>query len=169
MTILERVKDRITAHLEDEVARIESTLSRLCQSPIEIALGLAIVLCDRIENGSIFSTVCIAGPNERWPEDSRLLIPQFPVGRKRIDFLFSDGLGKAVFIECDGHDFHERTRSQARSDRSRDRLLQKTYPVLRFTGSEIFADAMACADEIFEFVGDLHIPPNILREMRAAR
>lgn len=51
-------------------------------------------------------------------------------------------------IECDGHDFHEKTKEQARSDKSRDRALQSAgWRVLRFTGSEVYADAGRCASE----------------------
>lgn len=52
-------------------------------------------------------------------------------------------------IEADGHDFHERTRSQARHDRQRDRALGALgYDVLRFTGSEIYDNPGLCAAEI---------------------
>lgn len=56
-------------------------------------------------------------------------------------------------IECDGHDFHERTKEQARRDRKRDRDLQAAgYRVLRFTGSEIHRDPSAVAQEIVDAV-----------------
>jgi len=53
---------------------------------------------------------------------------------------------KQVIIECDGHDFHERTKEQARRDRSRDRAAQEAgYMMLRYTGSEIYRDPLGCA------------------------
>jgi len=52
-------------------------------------------------------------------------------------------------IECDGFDYHERTKQQAAYDRSRDReLLIAGVPTLRFTGSEIHADAHRCAMDV---------------------
>lgn len=43
-----------------------------------------------------------------------------------------------VDIECDGHDYHERTKEQAERDKTRDRELQMLgYAVARFTGSQI--------------------------------
>lgn len=52
-------------------------------------------------------------------------------------------------VECDGHDFHERTKEQAARDRKRDRDLQAAgYLILRFTGSEIARDPSAVAREI---------------------
>lgn len=68
--------------------------------------------------------------------------------RRRLDFAVIGG-GTRIVVEADGHDFHERTKEQARKDRSTDRWLQEHgWTVLRFTGSEIYADAGACADQI---------------------
>lgn len=55
-------------------------------------------------------------------------------------------------VECDGHDFHERTKEQAARDRSRDRRLQEAgYRVFRFTGAELYRDPLGCAREIFDW------------------
>jgi very-short-patch-repair endonuclease len=61
-----------------------------------------------------------------------------------------------IAIECDGHDFHEKTKKQARYDKQRERaLIKEGYTVIRFTGSEIYADPLKCADEIFEVAKNL--------------
>lgn len=61
-----------------------------------------------------------------------------------------------VIIECDGHDFHEKTKEQAQRDKKRDRDLQMAgYRVMRFTGSEIFKNAGRCAREVTDFLGTL--------------
>lgn len=71
----------------------------------------------------------------------------------RLDFLVVDSTGARVAIECDGHDYHERTKEQARHDRRRDRaLLIGGLACLRFTGSELFGNAMGCAAEVFDFL-----------------
>jgi very-short-patch-repair endonuclease len=63
-----------------------------------------------------------------------------------------------VIVECDGHDFHERTKEQAERDKSRDRELQALgYPVYRFTGSEIWRSAYRCASEANAFLSGLII------------
>ena len=64
------------------------------------------------------------------------------VGKYIVDFLatasFSDTM---VVIECDGHDFHEKTKEQAKHDKERDRwLTSQGYKILRYTGSEIYND-----------------------------
>jgi very-short-patch-repair endonuclease len=59
---------------------------------------------------------------------------------------------KPLIVECDGHDFHERTKEQAARDRSRDRDFQlRDFGVLRFTGSEIYRDPWACAAQVTDW------------------
>jgi len=58
-----------------------------------------------------------------------------------------------TIIECDGHDFHEKTKEQAQHDKERDRLLQKAgYTILHFTGSEIWADPQKCGQQIYDII-----------------
>lgn len=79
-----------------------------------------------------------------------LIFPQMPIGKYRADFLVSvrhyEGGEVIGVIECDGHDFHERSKEQARHDKQRDRYFQSLgLIVLRYTGSEIFRDPLMCA------------------------
>lgn len=54
-------------------------------------------------------------------------------------------------VEIDGHDFHEKTKEQARRDKSRDRAMAKAgILVLRFTGAEVYADVKACTEETWD-------------------
>ena len=78
--------------------------------------------------------------------------PQFCCLDWKVDFLLGsfprNGRPGFVVVECDGHDFHERTKEQAAKDRSRDRRLQDAgYRIYRFTGSEIYREPMNCASE----------------------
>jgi hypothetical protein len=58
-----------------------------------------------------------------------------------------------VVVECDGHEFHERTPQQASEDNRRDRVLQRRgFPVLRFTGTDIMRNSSEAAREVTEFV-----------------
>lgn len=95
-------------------------------SPIEIALGLALYH----DLGAGFT-----------------IRQQVQIGRYRVDFVLEKD-GQELIIEADGHDYHERTKQQAAHDRSRDRwFVSQGYTVMRFTGSEIWADANQCAAE----------------------
>lgn len=80
------------------------------------------------------------------------LEPQGEIGNYRVDFLFGRGdqpeLGDCVVVECDGHDFHDRTPEQAARDKARDRFLNlHVKAVLRFTGREIYRDVSGCCIE----------------------
>lgn len=56
-------------------------------------------------------------------------------------------------IECDGHDYHERTKEQAAKDRSKDRILKvRGLEIIRFTGSEINRDPARCVAEIDQLI-----------------
>lgn len=91
------------------------------------------------------------------PEVSQFaMASQVQIERFRVDYLVSvrapGGIIKHMVVECDGHDFHERTKEQARKDRSRDRRLQELgYLVFRFTGSELYSDPIRCALSVYEW------------------
>jgi very-short-patch-repair endonuclease len=105
-----------------------------CQSPIERELFVAIAL-DLHDLGLQF-----------W------LNSQVRFGAYTADIVLGvplKAMSPVVVIECDGHDFHERTKEQARHDRRRDRWMQgQGVAVFRFTGSEIFRNPEACATEV---------------------
>ena len=45
-------------------------------------------------------------------------------------------------MECDGHDFHERTKEQASSDKKRDRSLQAAGFLVPFASAVLTSGAM---------------------------
>lgn len=88
---------------------------------------------------------------------SMRLFPQCHIDGYRVDFLIGvkreGGSVPWLVVECDGHDFHERTKEQAAKDRSRDRDLQaKGYRVFRFTGSELYRKPLGCASETWDWL-----------------
>jgi hypothetical protein len=59
---------------------------------------------------------------------------------------------RRLIVECDGHDFHERTKEQASRDRARDRSAALAgLEVFRFTGSELWKDPWGCALQVFRW------------------
>lgn len=69
-----------------------------------------------------------------------------------IDVEYWDGIKKYV-VECDGHEFHQKTKEQVQNDYCRERDLTLCgYTVLRFTGSEIVSNTAICAREIYEII-----------------
>lgn len=85
---------------------------------------------------------------------------QHQIGKYRVDFLvkytknvLKQDSYKYLIVECDGHDFHEKTKAQAQRDKERDRFLQiEGYPILRFTGSEIFKSPASCVNQVIDFI-----------------
>ncbi|WAP69069.1 endonuclease domain-containing protein [Jiella pelagia] len=101
-------------------------------------------------------TVWLKRPGENKPDNGWLFCvePQHQIGRFKADFLVtcSSLPDKKLVVECDGHQFHERTKEQAQHDKSRDRDIQSAgYAIMRFTGSEIHKDPVACTNEIGDF------------------
>ncbi len=135
----------------------------LCESPIERVLFAA--LCCTIFRYEY-------GPDQPWDMSEQPYEPstnkkngiwlyhQAKILDYRADFLLEVWWEKQVqliVIECDGHDFHERTKEQAARDRSRDReMTMGGFKVLRFTGAEIWADAIRCADQIEDASRELY-------------
>lgn len=124
------------------------------QSPIEQMLAAALL------SGPSNPGVLWKSPEalENCTTQGIFLTQQHPVGKYLADFLITiRDRGKAVevAVECDGHDFHERTREQAQHDKARDRYFHSLGIItLRYTGSEVFKDARKCAGEILKIAGD---------------
>lgn len=133
---------RAAAHAEGMFAG----MSRRCDSPIE-AIFLTALYFSAEPYGGFFFEEPIVGPKAMF-----FVKLQEPILTYRADFvvgLYDHPEAQRIVVECDGHDYHERTKEQAAHDRRRDREMQSAgYKVFRFTGSEIFRDALKCADEV---------------------
>jgi len=148
-------------------------LSDVCESPIEVAMLYALIITGREMAAGVSYDLRGARLGEfdesYWSD--LCIAPQAQLGDYRVDFMvtyverefdwperneISDKgkvpekkiARKQMIIECDGHDYHERTKEQARRDKERDRTLQSFgYLVYRYTGSEIWEDVFKCAHQ----------------------
>jgi hypothetical protein len=146
---------------------------RDCESPIErLFLSALITLesnyaCSMIIHGKSSTLDLLSGM-----EMDLHIYPQHVIGDFRTDFLLEfehttyisnkrptgvtdDPVKRkcSLIVECDGHDFHERTKEQASRDKERDRVLQSCgYRVFRFTGSDIHRDSIKCAKECVDYL-----------------
>jgi very-short-patch-repair endonuclease len=150
--------------LERLVYQMEHALA-YSASPIEEAMLQALILAGREMVGDVGWKVLDRYYGDReFESDPRFLRiePQYQIGSYRVDFLVSldfyvhDPAAQhsarketaSVIVECDGHDYHDRTKEQASRDRKRDRALQALgFRVFRYTGSDIWKDVLACAEE----------------------
>ena len=115
----------ITAVRFLDLAKIAHALAPLCESPIETMLGAELVL--QLADTDVRS------------------VPQYCWLKYRMDFALVCER-PLVFIECDGREFHS-TPQQIENDHRKDKAAKAAgIPLLRFTGSEIFNDARACAE-----------------------
>ena len=118
-----------------------------CDSPIER------IFMDAFCNHAIECGFDVAS-RSRGPRFVINVQPQKWIGRYRVDFLIScryDTQIICIVVECNGHDYHERTKEQARRDSRRLRRLQDMgYIFIPFTGSEIYAEAPDLAREVVD-------------------
>lgn len=110
-----------------------------CESPIEVAFGASLLF--------LFPEVQFLEPNATRDLDRPCLIPQLWWKQYRIDFALCAAGKKdpAVFIECDGREFHS-TSEQISRDRAKDAAAQTAgIHMMRFSGSEIHKHHDTCA------------------------
>lgn len=146
--LIEQYGDTIAPNLFDPV----------CDSPIEVVFGASFHLLCALNGTPLQVLSDLSGDMGNGP----FLVPQYVIGRYRADFLIGIGgngprLSKCIVVECDGHDFHEKTKDQAARDKSRDRdMMFVVAKVIRFTGSELHARPFECADDAWELMAQVH-------------
>lgn len=159
---------------------VTAKLIGLVGSPPELILGVAVFneLSDLyagwrcwVHSASEFQT--LTSENRPVEPNTLVLVPQFAVADVgRVDFAIfapDNRFQPLVAVECDGHDFHERTPDQASNDKRRDRVLQSLgIPVFRFTGSDILRNSVDFAREIVRFV-HVKLHENAAREAERAQ
>lgn len=121
-------------------------------SPIEYHLLMAMAVGHSMKSKGFQPIVLNAGSLPYRDVSCIQIIPQFKVAIFRMDFAlvqYNGTLLHRICVECDGHEFHEKTPEQAAHDKRKDReLMMAGWPVLRFTGSEIAAGGESCADDV---------------------
>lgn len=145
----DRQYDQLQKSLGFSIHSAKKALSA-CESEIELALGVALLVDVRLHG----ATITVGRRPEMISRPVYFIEPQVEIGNYRVDFLvglnhLSSDMRQCIVVECDGHEWHERTKEQAARDKSRDRYLSAHVGrVIRFTGSEIFRDSVSCAHEV---------------------
>ena len=148
--IVDRVNWKRCSDLSDYEYEYDSSLQD-CESPIEQLLSMAIykiglrhmkMFNPDIDVVEVIKQSKIYGTNYRVD----FFIPVWYEKANRV---------KAFAVECDGHEFHEKTKEQVIKGNERDRELQALgIMVLHFSGSEIVKNANRCAGKILEIIRD---------------
>lgn len=138
----------------DEMMRFKDILCiipeevQLCQSPIEKTLYCAILFLRDLGQYKRFSHLYCVEPQYKIRTEKQNRIMDFAI----ID-ADTDDQDIVVFIECDGFDYHAKTKEQFTYTQQKDRELKTMgYNVLHFTGTEIYTNPLKCADEVWKFV-----------------
>jgi very-short-patch-repair endonuclease len=123
------------------------------ESPIEQLLFIAISMICKLRS---IEFICDA-LNENPSQNTINLMPQYPIGKYRIDFkvihISRDGVRTELFVECDGHAFHDRTADERAYEKTRDNFIQsQNFKVFHFTGKQIVNDPLFVAVEIISHV-----------------
>lgn len=144
----------------DRVDRIKSDALDTCCGMVTWMLDEAFAICEspieRLFYAGFFPLQLVH--NLRRP--GRVIIqPQVSVLGYRADFVTAIVCQNTeqrrtclhrIVVECDGHDYHERTKEQAARDKKRDREMQAAgYEVWRFTGSELHRNAVNCSRGVY--------------------
>jgi len=67
-----------------------------------------------------------------------------------------------VAVECDGHEFHQKTKHQVVKDNERQLALQTMgYDVIRFSGSQIYDNPMLCVKKVHDFINTKFVKINV--------
>lgn len=131
-----------------EIHFIESLLD--CESPIEQLLSIALtdIGITDIMSFNPFIDVIEVEKQKEYTFGGKTFRADFtlPTHFRTLD-------GKDIFkhyiIECDGHEFHQKTKEQVERDNERTRLFQQNgYEVLRYSGTEVYHKSHQCAFEI---------------------
>jgi very-short-patch-repair endonuclease len=135
-------------YLQERRTQFANAAANLCGSPIEQML-LARLFWLNYDHAWV--EIWDAAKQFTKPDGGVVIVPQHYIGKHRVDFaILLTGLAPIrIVVECDGHEFHEKTKEQAARDKMRDRDLQIAgWKVLRFTGSEICRNDAECGAQI---------------------
>lgn len=121
-----------------------------CESPIEQLLSLALKQLNIVniyKFNPFIDIVEIEKQKEIQCENKKYRVDFF------IPVIYKNQENKCFIVECDGHEFHQKTKEQVERDNTRMRKLQKAgYEVIRFSGTEIWHRPYKCAEEVLNII-----------------
>ena len=148
--IIQRVQDELASQRASATG--DSPIERLLYRAIQMVGFASLSQCSQVLVANNAANLAVLLRHEG--RCDIVMTQQADAAGWRADFLihawdFGRGQWRRLIVECDGHEFHERTKEQAVRDRSRDRKAQMLgFAILRFTGSEIHRDPLGCALQI---------------------
>lgn len=163
----------------DNYRQLPNSLKQVIRNNVELQIDFLLEDIDRVESPIEKIFLIYLNDHETSPfwENSEgaslVATAQFPViiGKHsyRVDFSISyhdtiSSLTSTVFVELDGHDFHEKTKEQAANDKKRERLLMnKCDGLLRFTGSEVYHNPQKCVESALSLAREKYHQKMVLK------
>lgn len=146
-----RLRDQVKALTKESTSKIELRLLAALLAELSSRTSASVVVAAWPEHGAPTEFSFGSAATSNWQFRIDL---QKHVGPYRTDLVVSRE-GVSIHVETDGHEFHEKTKEQAAHDKRRDRFyVYQGLLVLRFTGSEVFADAERCAREVLGLLSE---------------
>lgn len=149
LNLTPEVEEQINSNLNISFSQLKESLIE-CESPIEQILSIELKNF-HLENSIYFNpNLEIVGyENQREIECGE--------NKYRVDFLipviFYKKIYRCYIVECDGYEFHQKTKEQVQNDYIRQRNIEMSgYRIIKFTGSEVFKDANNCVTEILKYI-----------------
>lgn len=120
-----------------------------CKSPIEKIFFLSFNLVSTIRDKELPKNYVVLSvyPQYEIETKDKKFIVDFNV------FLECEDCYKELIVECDGHDFHEKTKKQVAHDNEREYAIKMSgYDILRFSGSQIYNNPFKVANDVFDYL-----------------
>lgn len=143
-------RERLDAWIKEFTEDISSCVNN-CETPIERILGMEFYFWDlysfcyynpAVDVVDIVEQYSITINGKAYRADFAIFV-NYPKADKHLTFI----------IECDGHDYHEKTKEQAQRDKQKDRdLMMNGYIVVRFTGSELYKNSNKCIKDLIKII-----------------
>lgn len=155
--ILARIaSEYATRHINGFLSKYQ-LVTKLMESPIEAAFCCALAAEFHERAWALWQTTSICAHKDiRFNTADILLVPQYPVGRARVDLmiLVRDVKPMRMYaIECDGAAYHDSNPQQVQRDRCRDRYLEDNgIRVRHYSGAEITANPIGKAVDALNFI-----------------
>lgn len=148
-----KVVERISMHIESKYLDILTSLEE-CESPIEKIFALEINR--ELDKSRLQQNPLVA----MWQpqREIKLFAGSKREQKYRLDFFIEvHNMHKDIqfgfAVECDGHEFHEKTKKQVEKDKKRDRNLLKAGVIpIRFSGSEILNEPTMVAKDTVRII-----------------
>lgn len=123
-----------------------------CESPIEKILCVAVDVVQFMRREEFDNWLFYWIPQCDVEDNNKTYRVDFMLTLEFFSEDYSNRSSVDIVIECDGYEFHQKTKQQVKHDNEREmRIKLLGYDVLRFSGTQIYENPMKCANDIIDY------------------